>query len=111
MEHIQHLSFKSLVKMDHFQKKPPPNLNIRFGSKADIARKKKATNFGPLADIGSTRRDVCFFPRKTVRGPLGPVCTENLDSDVVVMKPAKDWLRFDASSALNRTGDWRIFIQ
>jgi hypothetical protein len=23
MEHIQHLSFKSLVKMDHFQKKPP----------------------------------------------------------------------------------------
>jgi hypothetical protein len=39
------------------------------------------------------------------------VCTENLDSDVVVMKPAKDWLRFDASSALNRTGDWRIFIQ
>jgi hypothetical protein len=38
-----------------------------------------------------------------------PVCTENQDSDVVVMKPAKDWLRFDASSALNRTGDWRIF--
>jgi hypothetical protein len=34
--HIQHLSFESLVKIDHFQKKPPPNLNIRFGSKADI---------------------------------------------------------------------------
>jgi len=25
-EHIQHLSFESLVKMDHFQKEPPLNL-------------------------------------------------------------------------------------
>ena len=30
------------------------------------------------------------------------VCTENLDPDVVVMKPAKDWVRFDAS--VHRTG-------
>ena len=26
MGHIQHLSFESLVKMDHFQKEPPLNL-------------------------------------------------------------------------------------
>ena len=28
VEHIQHLSFESLVKMDHFQKEPPPNLHF-----------------------------------------------------------------------------------
>ena len=47
MGHIQHLSFESLVKMDHFQKESPLNLketteakgseipvrlNVRFGS-------------------------------------------------------------------------------
>jgi hypothetical protein len=26
MQHVQHLSLESLVKMDHFQKEPPPNL-------------------------------------------------------------------------------------
>ena len=40
-----------------------------------------------------------------------PVCTENLDSDVMVMKPTKDRVRFDASDRLNRARDWRIFIQ
>jgi hypothetical protein len=28
MRHVQHLSFESLVKMDHFQKEPPLNLNF-----------------------------------------------------------------------------------
>jgi hypothetical protein len=40
MGHSQHLSFESLVKMDHFQKEPLLNLkseillrlNVRFGS-------------------------------------------------------------------------------
>jgi predicted esterase len=40
-----------------------------------------------------------------------PVCTENLDSDVMVMKSTKDRVRFDASGRLNRTRDRRIFIQ
>src|SRR4030095_595607 len=47
MGHIQHLSFESLVKIDHFQKKPPPNLNIRFGSLADICGVKRHVRFTP----------------------------------------------------------------
>jgi hypothetical protein len=30
--HIQHLSFESLVKMDHFQKEPPLNLKVTTGA-------------------------------------------------------------------------------
>ena len=44
-------------------------------------------------------------------GAQGGVCTENLDSNVVVMKSTKDRVRFNASDRLNRTGDRRIFIQ
>src|SRR4029453_13158600 len=32
MEHIQHLSLESLVKMDHFQKEPPLNLKGTTGA-------------------------------------------------------------------------------
>ena len=39
------------------------------------------------------------------------MCTENLSPDVVVMKSAKDGVRFDASGPLNRARDRRIFIQ
>jgi hypothetical protein len=45
----------------------------------------------------------------TVRGV--PVCTENLYPDVVVMKSAKDVVRFDASGPLNRARNPRILIQ
>ena len=40
-----------------------------------------------------------------------PVCTENLNPNVMVMKFAKDRLRFDASGPLNRARDRRIFVQ
>ena len=40
-----------------------------------------------------------------------PVCTENLNPDVMVVKPAKNKLRFDASDPLNGARDQRIFIQ
>ena len=40
-----------------------------------------------------------------------PVCTENLNPDIVVMKAAKDRVRFDASGPLNLTRDRRIFVQ
>jgi hypothetical protein len=36
-----------------------------------------------------------------------PVRTENLNPHIMVMKPAKDRIRFDASSRLDRTGDRR----
>jgi hypothetical protein len=39
------------------------------------------------------------------------VCTENLSSGVVVVKSAKDGVRFDASDSLNLASDRRIFIQ
>ena len=39
------------------------------------------------------------------------VCTENLNPHVMVMKSAKDGVRFDASGPLNRTRDRCIFIQ
>jgi hypothetical protein len=40
-----------------------------------------------------------------------PVCTENLNPDVVVMKSAKNGERFDASNPLNRAEDRRILIK
>ena len=40
-----------------------------------------------------------------------PVCTENLNPDVMVMKAAEDGVRFDASDPLNGARDRRIFIQ
>jgi transposase len=39
------------------------------------------------------------------------VCTENLNSNVMVMKSAKDGVQFDVSGPLNRARDRRIFIQ
>ena len=42
---------------------------------------------------------------------LTPVCTENLNPDVVVMKSAKDGMRPDASGPLNGSRDRCIFGQ
>jgi hypothetical protein len=40
-----------------------------------------------------------------------PVCTENSDSHVVVMQSAEERMRRDATDPLNRTREWRIFVQ
>ena len=42
---------------------------------------------------------------------VAPVCTENLNPDVVMMKSAKYGVGFDASGPLNCARDRRIFIQ
>ena len=39
------------------------------------------------------------------------VCTEKLNPNVMVMKSAKDGVRFDASDPVNRARDRRIFVQ
>jgi hypothetical protein len=39
------------------------------------------------------------------------VCTENLNPKILVMKPAKDGVRFDASGSLNGARDRRLLIQ
>jgi len=40
-----------------------------------------------------------------------PVCTEKSDSGVLVMKPANQGMRYDATDPLNRARDRRIFVQ
>ena len=40
-----------------------------------------------------------------------PVCTENLNPDIVVMESAEDGERFDASGPLNRASNRRILVQ
>ena len=40
-----------------------------------------------------------------------PVCTENLNPDVVVMKSTKNGVRFDGSGSLNRARNRRILVQ
>ena len=39
------------------------------------------------------------------------MCTENLNPHVMVMKSAKDRVRFDVSGPLNRARDRSIFVQ
>jgi hypothetical protein len=39
------------------------------------------------------------------------VCTENLDSDVLVMQPANQSIRYNASNPLNWARDRRILLQ
>ena len=40
-----------------------------------------------------------------------PVCTEHLDSDVLVMQPANERMRNNAANSLNWARDRRIFLQ
>ena len=57
------------------------------------------------------------FLQRLMKGGYGllqlscPVCAENLNPDVMVMKAAEDGVRFDASDPLNGARDRRIFIQ
>ncbi len=41
---------------------------------------------------------------------LRPVCTENSDSNVLVMHAADQGMRYDASGALNRARDGRVLV-
>jgi hypothetical protein len=45
---------------------------------------------------------LCQFP---------PVCSENSDSDVLVMQSAEECMRHDTSDPLNWAHDGRIFVQ
>ena len=64
--------------------------------------------FGSLADKPS-RAEISVGGRILISP--NPVCTENLNPHVMVMKSAEDWVRFDISSPLNRARGRRIFIQ
>ena len=39
------------------------------------------------------------------------VCTENLDSHVLVMQSTENSMRPDATDPLNRAREWRVFVQ
>jgi hypothetical protein len=39
------------------------------------------------------------------------VCAENLDPAIVVMKPAEERMRLDASDPLNRAREGRVLVQ
>ena len=62
MGHIQHLSFESLVKMDHFQKEPPLNLKGTTGAKGSEIPVRLNVRFGSKADMCSAQADVRFIP-------------------------------------------------
>src|SRR5262249_45960825 len=40
-----------------------------------------------------------------------PVCTENSDSNILMMQPADQGVRNDATAPLNGTPEWRILVQ
>ena len=63
MGHSQHLSFESLVKMDHFQKEPPLNLKGTTGAKGSEIPVRLNVRFGSKADILRCGIDVRFTPK------------------------------------------------
>ena len=58
--------------------------------------------------IKVTRQKVEMLEKE---GPETPVCTENLNPNVAVMKPAEDRVRRDVPNPLNGTKGRRIFVQ
>ena len=62
MGHIQHLSFESLFKMDHFQKEPPLNLKGTTGAKGSEIPVRLNVRFGSKADMCSAIGDVRYVP-------------------------------------------------
>jgi hypothetical protein len=63
--------------------------------------------FGGKADIIETFPDVCF-PYSDINEL--PVCTENSNSDIMVMQSAKDRVGMDTSSSLNWARERRVLI-
>jgi hypothetical protein len=48
--------------------------------------------------------------RSVSQPPAPGVCTENSDSNVLVMQAADQGMRYDASGALNRARDGRVLV-
>ena len=69
----------------------------------------------PKADMCSATRNVRFVPiadiRKLRAQKERPVCTENLNPDVMVMQSAEYRVRLDIPDSLNGTKGRRIFVQ
>ena len=63
-----------------------------------------------VVDLRSKGAIVC---QGIVEGGVGSaaVCAENLDPAIVVMKPAEERMRLDASDPLNRAREGRVPVQ
>ena len=80
-----------------------------FVIRALVALFKREPNTRDRAIIESAARN--FSTRHCSLRPIPPVRTEKLDSGVLVMKPANQGMRHDATDPLNRSRDRRIFVQ
>jgi hypothetical protein len=75
----------------------------------------KPSRSAALGNIGAAAMQVILNLGDYLTGNSGredglPVCTENLNPHVMVMKSAKDGVHFDASGRLNQARDWSIFV-
>src|SRR5262249_43420319 len=63
--------------------------------------------------LGPRRRNVALGSKADIGGSPGPcpVCTENSDSNILMMQPADQGVRNDATAPLNGTPEWRILVQ
>jgi hypothetical protein len=91
----------------------PPFERLSYGRKWDFAASKTLFSHGPIVESNGIKRLAKGeLPSRRPTGPCcPPVCTENLDPGVVMMKPAEYRVRTDDSNALNRARDRRILIQ
>jgi hypothetical protein len=87
-----------------------------LGFTRDQCRKERPSSRNFL-DAGLPGLRIVGEPRDPTRRDLmGPpetsrVCTENLNSGVVVVESAKDGARIDDTGPLNRARDRRILVQ
>ena len=73
----------------------------------DLCKLIFRTVIGLLRSRATLEAEILVVP--TVNPIL--LCTENLNPDVVVMKSAKNGVRFDGSGPLNRARDRCILVQ
>ena len=90
------------------------NTDVRFGPEADIDQlpafslcSRSRPNMMDQVPNTTATRSVMY---ETLTRYI-PVCTENINPGVMVMKSAKDGVRFDASGPLNHARERCIFVE
>jgi hypothetical protein len=81
--------------------------NPNTGRRVSRLNNKSALIITDVPELRVIDQDLWERVKQRQRG----VCTENLNSHIVMMKSAKDCMRHDASGPLDRTRDWRILVQ
>jgi hypothetical protein len=78
---------------------------------ADLEHSPRQRDVQPLGGDSRRNTESAAITQHAIDVPKEVVCTENLNPNVMVMKSAKDGVRFDVSGPLNRARDRGIFIQ